>query len=315
MKTLQLSTIVLLLSCAFFSCTKDFPASTEPGSVPLGNGEQAIADVIDFTVDPNPAYLSSTIKVSGTLQFNKPVNKFNYSVQISTTEDGTNADGSIKWIDFQDINDIVDPDIEESSEHIDLGSTGEGRNRRLVTATTFPFEFEVPASEIGLGKTGWRIHVNGGDAENVWIGDETLEIVESCVETFTIGHDVDARNIGDGNYEFTITYTLKSPDDVENIHFQGGATSGGQFQHVLVEGSLKGGLQVRHDNKQNTVLFYDGPLTKCEPLELSFKYIRKFSCPAEAATVTGQWTATAVGMEPYIVAPLTYSCNPDGTKK
>jgi hypothetical protein len=141
--------------------------------------------------------------------------------------------------------------------------------------------------------------------------DYCPDITSDCVDFFTVESDVSARKLTDGNYEFTVSYTLSSPKAIDNIKFQGGATSGGQFQHNVT--SMENLVYV-NENKQNNVMKYEGPLAACTPLTVSFTYVRRFSCPETAAEVTGKWTATADGMEPYIVDPLTYSCDKDGNK-
>lgn len=302
MKTLQLSTIVLLLSSAFYSCTKDLSAPTNPtGAANSQGSDKATASIVNFNINPKPVYKSSTVEITGTLQFTRAVNRFNVILEKSTEK---NAAG--EWINF----------VETTyKENVDLDKTGQGNNQQNVTATTFPFKFTFPAKELGVRTTGWRVHVTGGDVHNDWVGNATLDILEDpCVQTFTVTSDVAAEDQGNGNFKFTVTYQLTSPNAIGALHFQGGATSGGQFQHELVDDELVG-LVVRKKNNQNTILQWDGALEPCQPVTLSFSYIRKFACPAEAATVTGEWTATAAGMEPYTVAPLTYSCNPDGTKK
>ena len=111
--------------------------------------------------------------------------------------------------------------------------------------------------------------------------------------------------MGNGLYEFTVTYTLTSPNGVTGVKFQGGATSGGQFQHELTD---NGPFAVKANN-QNSVLTWNGDLSACTAKNLTFKYRRNFSCPTTAATVTGNWKASVGESVLGEIAPLTYSCN------
>lgn len=135
--------------------------------------------------------------------------------------------------------------------------------------------------------------------------DFCVDVIQPCVQAFTIGSNVSATNLGNGQYEFTVTYTLTSPVDVSGVKFQGGATSGGHFDHAMTD---LGNTVVVNANLQNTVLKWEGDLHACQPQTVWFKYKRDFSCPATDEEVTGGWSAKTMTAELGSLSPLTYSC-------
>ena len=130
--------------------------------------------------------------------------------------------------------------------------------------------------------------------------------VNACVTAFTIDSDVSASDLGNGLYEFTINYTLISPEALSNIKFQGGATAGGNSGHAITD---FGNTTVVNANNNNTVVKWEGNLEACIPQVVTFKYTRNFSCPATDATVTGNWKASVGENILGEIAPLTFSCN------
>jgi hypothetical protein len=136
--------------------------------------------------------------------------------------------------------------------------------------------------------------------------DYCVDVVSTCVNTFTIDSDVKASKLNNGLYEFTVTYQLSSPVDVNNVEFQGGATAGGSTGHAITYKSE--GLMVRNANNNNTVLVWSGNLKACTPQVVQFKYTRNFSCPANEAKVTGNWTAISGALLLGEKAELTYTC-------
>jgi hypothetical protein len=137
--------------------------------------------------------------------------------------------------------------------------------------------------------------------------DYCVIVSRPCVEKFTIDSDVSGVNKGNGVYEFTVNYTLSTPVDIDGVHFQGGATAGGNTSHAITYRSA--GLNIRHANNNNTVLEWDGDLKACTPKVFTFKYTRNFSCPATMETVTGNWSASSSDGTLGEIAPLVYSCN------
>lgn len=135
--------------------------------------------------------------------------------------------------------------------------------------------------------------------------DFCLDVIEPCVDVFTIDGEATAVNLQNGLYEFTITYTLTSPVNVTGVKFQGGATAGGNTGHAI---SDPGEFQYANVNNNNTVLKWVGDLQACTPKVLTFKYTRNFSCPSGDALVTGDWSASAGGTQLGYIAKLPYSC-------
>ena len=136
--------------------------------------------------------------------------------------------------------------------------------------------------------------------------DFCVDVIDACVSIFTIEGNVTGTDIGNGLYEFTVTYTLTSPIDQTGVKFQGGATAGGNSGHAITD---LGNTVVVNANNNNTVLKWEGNLVACQPQTVSFKYTRNFSCPATDAAVTGQWSAKSGETVLGLIAPLTYSCN------
>ena len=136
--------------------------------------------------------------------------------------------------------------------------------------------------------------------------DFCVDVIEPCVDVFTIDGQAAAVNLQNGLYEFTITYTLTSPVDVSGVKFQGGATAGGNSGHAITN---VGELQYANVNNNNTVLKWLGDLKACTPKVLTFKYTRNFSCPGVGALVTGDWSASVGGTQLGYIAKLPYSCN------
>lgn len=86
-----------------------------------------------------------------------------------------------------------------------------------------------------------------------------------------------------GQFEFTITYTLISPVDYSKVKFQGGATASGK------EGSLVndiGNTTVDNLNNNNTVQKWEGPLKACTPQKVTVKYTRNFKCSLNGQEIT-----------------------------
>jgi hypothetical protein len=136
--------------------------------------------------------------------------------------------------------------------------------------------------------------------------DFCVDVIEPCVEVFTIDGNATAVNLQNGLYEFTITYTLTSPVNVTGVKFQGGATAGGNTGHAITN---VGDFQYANINNNNTVLKWVGDLQACTPKVLTFKYTRNFSCPSAGALVTGDWSASVGGTQLGYIAKLPYSCN------
>ena len=179
------------------------------------------------------------------------------------------------------------------------------------TAPELSYTFKVEKAgecayqfKAGFAPGGKDVQCKGDYAGVDYASQEPFCVKVACVQELTVKPQVTAVNKGDGLYEFTISYILTSPKDVNGIKFQGGATSGGQFEHTLTDI----GTMVAKDNKQNTVLKWEGDLKACTPQILYFRYVRRFSCPETDAQVAGNWSIEAAGVKLIEIAPLKYSC-------
>jgi hypothetical protein len=174
----------------------------------------------------------------------------------------------------------------------------------IIDEVNYTFTPTVP----GTPAHNFRVHYIGANCRgfaNSFSTGFPLNVVAACVQSFDIQKGATAVNNGDGTYDITITYILTSPKDVTGVKFQGGATSGGQEKHEMVD---YGNTKVVHNNNQNTVLKWEGDLVACQPQTVNFTYKRKFECPATNAVVTGNWTAKQG--ETLLADPVqvTYSC-------
>lgn len=308
MKTLKMSSLAAVIACLylFASCTKDSleaPLASSPESYDSytsaaakgGAGKESQAPVDEsetkkatvtftaFEIKTSPSNIGSTIGINGTVTFSEPIYKAQIIVEKATTKDAAG-----KWNNWTAV-----PGF---GGKLELGKAD-------APQASFSFTNAFTATEVG--ETGWRIHVTGGEAVNSF-SDENILVIRDCVQDLTIEPQVTGKDLGDGNYELTVTYKLTSPVAIANFTFQGGASSGGQFQHEL---KASEGFSVKHNN-QNSVLTYAGSLEACTPLEIGFTYTRKYSCAEDVASaVTGNWTMVVNNEIVKEVAPLTYSCN------
>lgn len=307
MKILKMSSFAALIACLslFASCTKDAIDAPSSASSPesydyytsaAAKGAAGKENLVEetetkkatvtftvFEIKTSPSSIGSTIVINGTVTFSEPIRKANIIVEKATTKDVLG-----KWNNWTAV-----PDF--------------GGKLQLSKAdapqASFSFANTFTATEVG--ESGWRIHVTGGDVENAFSNENILEITD-CVKELTVEPQVTGRDLGNGNYEFTVTYKLTSPIEIADFTFQGGASSGGQFQHQL---KASEGFDVKHNN-QNSVLTYSGSLKACTPLEMSFTYVRKYKCAEDIAdAITGNWTMVVNNEVVKEVTPLTYSCN------
>lgn len=315
MKALKLSSIALCVFALISSCTKDSletstasssslqsvlgangkgTAEPQSGGSQQGGGQsnqpQDLTS-ITITLNPNPVNQGSNYTVTGNVVFPVAVTTGRVVIERAVDED---ADGKvIGYTSVANADDWVEFDSKEIT-----ASTTNYTITKTTTATEAP------------GFYGFRLHFIPSGGAGVKSGKSTevnLEVKRVCiVNAFTVTpEETEAVDNGDGTYTFTIAFTLASPEDVNGIKFQGGATSGGQFKHEMVS---FGNTVLVHDNNQNTVLKWEGDLKACTPQKVTFSYKKKFSCPATDAVVTGEWTAK-VG-EVLYGQPVwaTYSC-------
>lgn len=308
MKALKLSTLAACLLLFAVSCTKSSdtlsssststtssqnavfgakaggPGNEQQGGAQVQSNQPKDLTSITITLNPNPVNQNSNYTVTGTVVFPETVETGKVVIEraVDANDDYTSVENADDWIQFY-------------VENITSSVTS-------YTITKTALATEDP------GFYGFRLHFIPSGGAGVKSGKSTevnLEVKRACVNTFTIKGNATAVPVGNGNYEFTITYELTSPVDVTGVKFQGGATSGGQFAHNVTN---YGDFEVVNANLQNTVLKWTGDLTACQPKTLTFKYKRQFSCPATNALVTGDWSASAGGTELGTIAKLPYSC-------
>ena len=136
--------------------------------------------------------------------------------------------------------------------------------------------------------------------------DFCVDVIEPCVDVFSIDGQASAVDLQNGLFEFTITYTLTSPVDVADVKFQGGATAGGKSGHAITD---LGQFEYVNINNNNTVLKWVGDLKACTPKVITFKYTRNFSCPSVDALVTGDWSASTGDTQLGFISKLPFTCN------
>jgi len=174
-----------------------------------------------------------------------------------------------------------------------------------LTATDCAYKFRAGFTP-GGGSGGVNCSGSYAGVDYTTEQDFCVDVIEPCVSVFTIDGNVTGTDIGNGLYEFSVTYTLTSPTDQTGVKFQGGATAGGNTGHAITD---FGNTVVVNANNNNTVLKWEGNLVACQPQSVSFKYTRNFSCPATDAAVTGQWSAKIGETVLGLIEPLIYSCN------
>lgn len=292
MKTLQLSAIVLLLSSAFYSCTKDISKESSQETT-----SSLKAQSIMKADEKKPVLVGS--QTANPVMAGDPV-----TVSYTAYDRVTNAEVTCGHVViYQWINDTWTEVARGNAPTVSVP---------VFTATTaedcayrFRAGFDPGAGNDGGGCRG---AYSGYGYDDVEQEEFCVDVRPVCVEDFTVKGTATADPVAgeEGVYEFTITYELTSPTDVTGVKFQGGATSGGQFEHILTGKSDD--VEVVRNNLQNTVLKWEGDLTACQKKTIFFKYKRKFECPATDAIVTGEWTAKQG--ETLLADPVsvTYTC-------
>lgn len=286
MKTLSLSGIALLFVSIFTSCEKSSDTLVEDG----------IAGSALRLRTPGPATPGASVDPSLIVVFNPDPAMVNETVSVIGTFDPTTG--------------VAVPDCGklqlQQKINGDWVKVGEENLSASVHAVTYDF---IPAV-VGDDAYEFRLHFikSGGGCNafnNTFSASYFLDVKRPCVSVFTITPSVSAESIGGGLYEFTISYTLTSPEDLTGVKFQGGATAGGNSGHQLTN---LGNTSVVNANNNNTVLKWEGNLTACAPQTVTFKYTRNFSCPATAAIVTGGWSAVQGVNLLGAIDPLPYTC-------
>lgn len=287
MKTIKLGSIALLFFCIFSACTKDDLVSET--SVQTRTTNKAAKTNAQNEVTSGDVELIQSL--SDEAKVGKPV-----TITYTAKDDFNNQDINCGQIQILQL------------------VAGEWINVAQATAPAASFTFTP--TEAGTCAYEFKAHFNpgagpGGTAcGNAYKAMQTegscIAVTNDCVTEFTIDSDVSAIDLGNGLYEFTISYTLTSPEDVNDVKFQGGATAGGNSGHAITN---FGNTTLVNENNNNTVVKWNGDLEACHPQIITFTYTRNFSCPATDATVTGSWKASVGETILGEIDPLTYSCN------
>ncbi|HEY0679936.1 MAG TPA: hypothetical protein VGD17_16745 [Chitinophagaceae bacterium] len=289
MKALKLSSLALLCISFFSSCTKDVKtASTYDESQEMYSGAKPGVPTIESSKKP----------VLTPSQSPKPVDKGNaVTVSYSATDNTTGAAVQCgRIVIYQWLN----------------GAWTEIASGNAPTVSTQPIMTTTADDCAYMFRAGFDPGGNGTQCKGSYAGVDYLteadfcaDVEDPCVDVFTITGQAEAQDLLNGLYEFTITYTLTSPEDLAGVKFQGGATAGGNSGHAITD---LGEFQLVNVNNNNTVIKWEGNLEACVPKLLTFKYTRNFSCPANGALVTGDWTATLGLQELGFIAKLPYTC-------
>lgn len=285
MKTIKLGSIALALFCIFSACTKDDLVS-ETNVQTTSTNTAAKSNVQNEVTSGETVLIRS---LSDEAKVGKPV-----TITYTAKDDFNNQDitcGQIKI--FQ----LIDGEWEQVAQ-----SPAPAASFTFTPAVAGTCAYEFKASfNGGAGPGGTAC----GNTYKAMQTEGCLAVTNNCVTAFTIDSDVSAMDLGNGLYEFTISYTLTSPEAVSNVKFQGGATAGGNSGHSLQFGNTT----LVNANNNNTVIKWEGDLEACKPQVVTFTYTRNFSCPVIGAIVTGNWKASVGDVTLGEIAPLTYSCN------
>lgn len=287
MKTIQQGFFALLLFCIFSACTKD--------------------DLVSETT----VSATSTNKAAKTNAQNE-VTTGDVELIRSLSSDATV--GKPVTITYTAKDDFNKQEI--TCGQIMIFQLIEGEWEKVAQAPAPAASFTITPEVAGICAYQFKAHYNGGGGPGgtscqglygpLQNNPECVEVKNDCVTEFTIDSDVSANALGNGLYEFTISYTLTSPQPVSNVKFQGGATAGGNSGHAITD---FGNTTVVNANNNNTVIKWTGDLSACRPQLVTFSYTRNFSCPATSAEITGNWKASVGEIILGEIAPLTFSCN------
>jgi hypothetical protein len=279
MKALKLSSFALLFLGILFSCTKsgsisstnDLSVNARGGPDNLGSGDVDPGLVVNFK--PDPAVVNKPVTVSGEFDGSTAIPDCG-KLQLFEMINGN-------WVKVGDAN---------------------------VSPTTHQVSYEFTPTIAGDDVYEFCVHYVKAGCDGFSTSQSAnyyLDVTSPCVSQFTITPSLSAVNIGGGLYEFTISYTLTSPEDVQGVKFQGGATAGGNVGHQVTD---LGNTVVVNANNNNTVLKWEGDLTACTPQTITFKFTRNFSCPATNELITGQWSASVGANILGSINSLPYSC-------
>lgn len=287
MKTINQGFFALALFCIFSACTKGDLIS-ETNSLAISSGKAAKTKAQN---EATTGQVELILSLSNEVKVGKPV--------------------TVTYTAMDDLN-----GSEINCGQIMIFQLIEEKWVKVAQASAPSAQFEFVPEIAGECEYMFKAQFNGGSGpggsscqglyNNFQTAPECVEVKDDCVTEFTIFSDVSANDLGNGLYEFAVTYTLTSPTDITGVKFQGGATAGGNSGHGITS---YGNTILVNENKNNTVVKWEGDLVACTPQMVTFSYTRNFNCPSTGAEVTGNWKASVNEIILGEIAPLTYNCN------
>lgn len=286
MKALKLSSIALCVFALVSSCTKDsLETSTASSSSlqsvlgangkgtaePQSGGSQQNARkttaTVAYTVAPALASLTDNVTISGTITLAAPADQFVYGVDVTKKD----ADGN--WVAFP---------VTGMSGNVNLA------NGQTTSSENFTYSFL--ASTWGPGEYRIRIHVGGQDVDNMFSDEKTL-IIKDCEALNATGRLVTAEPLGNNNYRFTVTYTVKSCPAMGAAKLQGGLTA---FSSIVnsYDGSEQKGVERKETNNSNFIYYWLFNIT--ENYSNTFTMVFEKEIKEDGLqNITGAWSVSA----------------------
>jgi hypothetical protein len=268
MKTLKWSAIALFFLCIFSSCTKSADsdsqqlASANRIGNPVGNASSDIEPGLMVSFNPSPAVENQTVTVTGTF-------------------DGSTAIPNCGKLEL------------EQKQNNDWVPVGVQVN---VTSTTHEVTYQFTPTLVGDDVYEFRLHyiVAGCDGyNNAFSGSYFLDVLPACQGLTLTGHVASAVSQGDGNYLFTVEYTVSTCTvRYDYLKLQGGLTAFSTEVEAISpdDASLK---EAGNSSHPNTIVKWEETAQlqgNTKTYSVSFKKAWSGSGPVE---LTGQWSVHA----------------------
>jgi hypothetical protein len=284
MKTLKWSAMALFFLCIFSSCIKSvdtdsqqLAAANKTGN-PANNSNYDVTPGLEVVFNPSPAIQNQSVTVTGRF-------------------DGTTAIPNCgKLMLFQKIDGdwvkIVDADVTAS-----------------VHEVTYQFTPTIAGNDVYEFKLHY-IASNCTGFNQVFSGSFFLDVESACQGLTLTGHVASAVSQGDGNYLFTVEYTISTCSvQYDYLKLQGGLTA---FSNEVDATSPNDATlrEAGNSSHPNTIVKWEETTQlsgKTKTYSVSFKKAWSGSAPVE---LTGQWSvhATLNGAETGLATfpPITY---------